>query len=121
MHEYIIKMNRCSKPSAVYSTIDYSKLHKTASAALAKFHIVIVSHFCISTPVLDKNCNIYIPEGDGKNNIVAVNNGIDTGCVPILGWYSSERGCHHLLQETGAHQTLLDSLLLHVPISHSLQ
>ena len=81
---------------------------------------MIVSHFCISTPVLDKNCNIYIPEGDGKNNIVAVNNGIDTGCVPILGWYSSERGCHHLLQETGAHQTLLDSLLLHVPISHSL-
>ena len=26
-------MNRCSKPSAVYSTIDYSKLHETASAA----------------------------------------------------------------------------------------
>ena len=26
-------MNRCSKPSAVYSTIDYySKLHETASA-----------------------------------------------------------------------------------------
>ena len=24
------KMNRCSKPSAVYSTIDYSKLHETA-------------------------------------------------------------------------------------------
>ena len=28
-----LKMNRCSKPSAVYSTIDYSKLHETASAA----------------------------------------------------------------------------------------
>ena len=27
------RMNRCSKPSAVYSTIDYSKLHETASAA----------------------------------------------------------------------------------------
>ena len=27
------KMNRCSKPSAVYSTIDYLKLHETASAA----------------------------------------------------------------------------------------
>ena len=26
-------MNRCSKPSAVYSTIDYSKLHEKASAA----------------------------------------------------------------------------------------
>ena len=26
-------MNRCSKPSAVYSTIDCSKLHETASAA----------------------------------------------------------------------------------------
>ena len=26
-------MNRCSKPSAVYSTIDYSNLHETASAA----------------------------------------------------------------------------------------
>ena len=25
-------MNRCLKPSAVYSTIDYSKLHETASA-----------------------------------------------------------------------------------------
>ena len=24
------KMNRCSKPSAVYTTIDYSKLHETA-------------------------------------------------------------------------------------------
>ena len=29
----ITNMNRCSKPSAVYSTIDYSKLHETASAA----------------------------------------------------------------------------------------
>ena len=27
------RMNRCSKPSAVYSTIDYSNLHETASAA----------------------------------------------------------------------------------------
>ena len=26
---------------------------------LRKFHNVIVPHFCISTPVLDKNCNIY--------------------------------------------------------------
>ena len=24
-----------------------------------KFHNVIVPHFCISTPVLDNNCNIY--------------------------------------------------------------
>ena len=28
-----LTMNRCSKPSAVYSTIDYSNLHETASAA----------------------------------------------------------------------------------------
>ena len=31
MAEYL--MNRCSKPSAVYSTIDYSKMHETASVA----------------------------------------------------------------------------------------
>ena len=30
---YSTALNRCSKPSAVYSTIDYSKLHETASAA----------------------------------------------------------------------------------------
>ena len=28
-----VQMNRCSKPSAVYSTIDYSNLHETACAA----------------------------------------------------------------------------------------
>ena len=31
--QLLLIMNRCSKPSAVYSTIDYSKLHETASAA----------------------------------------------------------------------------------------
>ena len=53
---------------------------------------MIVPHFCISTPVLDKNCNIY---QTGKNNIVTVNNEIDIIVhVRILEWYytsSSER------------------------------
>ena len=56
---------------------------------------MIVPHFCISTPVLDKNCNIYQKGMHGKNNIVTVNNGIDIIVhVRILEWYytsSSER------------------------------
>ena len=54
---------------------------------------MIVPHFCISTPVLDKNCNIY--QKGMVRTIVTVNNGIDIIVhVRILEWYytsSSER------------------------------
>ena len=62
IHVSVGTVYQCRGSACLLSLSNHHYHHdrrKNGIVNLRKFHNVIVPHFCISTPVLDKNCNIY--------------------------------------------------------------